>query len=445
MPPSPFLSRRGFLHHAEGSLITGGLAAAGAMALTACGRQEPADGGAVAGGTACGGDDFPDKGPLAAITLTKLSADTEQEREGPPERQRTSERIGYAVVGLGTLALTQILPALAGCRRSRLVALVSGSPDKAMTVAQQYGIAKRNIYDYRTFDMIKDDPDIQAVYIVLPNGMHPEYTIRAARAGKHILCEKPMANTSRECMQMIHACDEERRKLMVAYRLQYEPHHRKLIELARSKELGVLRAISAENGQNLGDPRQWRLNKALAGGGSLMDVGIYCLNAARYLTGEEPIEVAGRITSDASDGRFTQVEDAVAFQIRFPSGLVATCSCGYGNHEYRRLAVMGSTGWAEMDDAFTYSGLRLRTAMARGKAELVTERRCGPANHFATEMDHFSACIQRDRRPYTGGAEGHQDVRLMDSIYLSASDGGRPVAVTVPDPTHGPAPDQTTL
>jgi predicted dehydrogenase len=309
-------------------------------------------------------------------------------------------------------------------------------------VAQQYGIAKKNLYDYRTFDLIRDNPEIQAVYIILPNGLHAEYTIRAARAGKHVLCEKPMANTSLECQEMIQGCQQAKRKLMIAYRLQYEPHHRDVIELVRAKELGTVRMISATNGQNLGDPKQWRLNKALAGGGSLMDVGIYCLNAARYITGEEPVEVAGRIMSDPFDRRFKEVEDAVAFQIRFPGGVIASCSCGYGNHEYRRLSVMGSAGWAEMENAFTYSGLRSRSALARGKIELVTERRFDPVNHFATEMDHFSACIQGNRDPYTGGAEGLQDMRLIESIYLSASAGGRPVPVSAVDATHGPQPQK---
>jgi predicted dehydrogenase len=434
----PLLSRRRFLTKAETGLIGGGLLASAAFEITSCAAAKPDSASSGAPAVPPAHEQVPPQGPLKPIVLPPLSADTEQEHSGPPQLERVSERVGYAVVGLGTLSLTQILPAIVGCKHSRLVALVSGSPDKARTVAQQYGIDAGSIYDYASFDRIADNPQIQVVYIVLPNGLHAEYTIRAARAGKHVLCEKPMANTVRECEAMIAACAAARRYLMVAYRLQYEPHHRMLIDLARNKDLGTMRMISAANGQNLGDPRQWRLDKGLAGGGSLMDVGIYCLNAARYVTGEEPIEVAGRIATDANDKRFTQVEDSVAFTLRFPSGVMASCSCGYGNHEYRSLSVMGSTGWAEMDHAFTYSGLRLRTARAHGKQELVTERSFEPTNQFATEMDHMSVSITHDRQPYTGGLEGLQDMRLIADIYRSAASGGHPIAVSPPSSaTHG--------
>ena len=429
------VSRRSFLSTASTGILSGSLLSAGVLS-TSCSRS-------VAGNVQAASGAVPAV-PLKPVVLPSMLAATEQERSGPPPLLRPAERIGYAVVGLGTLSLTQILPAIVRCQKSRLVAVVSGSRDKAETVAQQYGLPTTAIYDYAGFDRIAENPDIQVVYIVLPNGMHAEFTIRAARAGKHVLCEKPMANSAAECERMITACAEARRKLMVAYRLQYEPHHRELIRLAR-KELGTLKFITAENGQNLGDPKQWRLNKALAGGGSLADVGIYCLNAARYLTGEEPDEVTARIHSTSDDSRFREVEENIAFQLHFPSGVLATATSGYGHHERRHLTVIGTDGWAEMDNAFTYGGLALRSARAQGKQELVTGHYVEERNHFATEMDHFSDCILKDRAPRTGGQEGLQDLRLIEALYRSAASGGASVHLagrSGKDATRGPELDE---
>ena len=177
---------------------------------------------------------------------------------------------------------------------------MSGRPAKAKHLAKYYGLAEKNIYDYDTFDQIANNPDIGAVYIVLPNSMHPEYTIRALKAGKHVLCEKPMANTPAECEQMIAAAKAANRKLMIGYRLHYEPYNQALVKLAReTPSSGPTQVILADAGFSIGDPGQWRLRKAMAGGGSLMDIGIYALQAARYCSGEEPTEVNAMMWSDA--------------------------------------------------------------------------------------------------------------------------------------------------
>src|SRR5262245_47390396 len=191
-------------------------------------------------------------------------------RAQQPSEQK-SKTVGFALVGIGSLTMGQLLPAFADCRVARPVALVSGHPEKAKQQAARYGVDPKNIYNYENFDSIKDNPAVDVVYVVLPNGMHAEYTIRAAQAGKHVLCEKPMANTPAECQAMIGACQKAARKLMIAYRLHYEPVTQKAIELARSPEaVGVIKQITAEGGFNIGDPTQWRLNRKLAGGGSLM-------------------------------------------------------------------------------------------------------------------------------------------------------------------------------
>ena len=229
------------------------------------------------------------------VTLPKL--DTENDLEGPtPNGDPRDRRLGVAVIGLGHLSLGQILPGFGQARHVKVTALVSGEADKARALAAQYGVPPQNLYDYRNFDRIRDNPAIDIVYIVLPNNMHLEYTTRAAQAGKHVLCEKPMASTVADAQRMIDVCKAAGRRLMIAYRCQYEPYNRALLDLVRGNQYGPVRSIVAINGQDNAANGQWRLDRAMAGGGSLPDVGIYCLNAARYLTGREPIEIRAQLT-----------------------------------------------------------------------------------------------------------------------------------------------------
>src|SRR5215831_19113564 len=178
------------------------------------------------------------------------------------------KKLGWAIVGLGSLSINQILPAFAKCEKSKVVALVSGHPDKANKLALRYGVNPKNIYNYENYDSIKNNPEVDVIYIVLPNGMHAEYTVRGLEAGKHVLCEKPMANNSDQCRQMIAAAKKADRKLMIAYRCRHELHNKEAIRIARAQELGPTQMILADAGFKIGNPAQWRLNKALAGGGS---------------------------------------------------------------------------------------------------------------------------------------------------------------------------------
>ena len=224
------------------------------------------------------------------------------------------------------------------------------------------------MYDYANFDRLKDNPDVDAVYIVLPNNMHLEYTLRAAAAGKHVLCEKPMATNVADAERMVAACRDAKRTLMIAYRMQYEPTHRELIRIARGGEYGPIRLIEAVNGQNDAPNGQWRQSRAQAGGGSLPDVGIYCLNAARYVTGEEPIEISAQVTRPKDDPRFTEIEDIAAFTLRFPSGVIAQCTSGYSLHESRQMRVMMRDAWVEMNPAFSYDGVAMQIGRKAGRA-----------------------------------------------------------------------------
>ncbi len=378
------------------------------------------------------------------VKLPELLAATERESGDMPAPLPWEKRVGVAVVGLGRLSLEQILPAFAQSKLCRPVALVSGDAAKAGNVAAQYGVDAKSVYDYKSYDRLSDNAKVDVVYIVLPNGMHAEYTVRAAHAGKHVLCEKPMANSVAECQQMIDACKAANKQLMVAYRMQYEPYNREIIRLARAGEIGKLKAFSATNGQNQGDPKQWRLNRALAGGGALPDVGIYCLNAARYISGEEPVEVQAMQYSTPNDPRFAEVEEQVNFTLRFPSGLLASNITSYGVHDSKRFRVLGESGWVELDPAFPYTGQTMRIGRKRegSKIEDVAQPRLEAKNQFALELDHMATCVQKNQRPHTPGEEGMQDMRIIAAIYEAARTGNtvKLPAVGGVDAFRGPAP-----
>ncbi len=356
------------------------------------------------------------------------------------------KRLGVAVVGLGRLSLTQILPGFAQSEHVRVTALVSGEREKARVIAAQYRVPENNIYGYTNFDDLKNNPDVDIIYIVLPNAMHAEYTVRAAQAGKHVLCEKPMATSVQDAQRMVDACKQAKRKLMIAYRCQYLPEYRTLISMARGKSLGTLRMIEATNGQNNADDGQWRLNKAMSGGGSLPDVGLYCLNAARFITGEEPVEISARTVQPKDDPRFKEVEDLCSFTLRFPSGVLANCSSGYSYHENRFLRVMGAEAWAGLDPAFSYDNLTMQIGRRVGKSSSLEQRRWSSKSQFALEMDAFAEAITHDRVPLTPGEEGLQDMRVMEAIYQSAASGSvvRMTPAEGLDVTRGPPPAQET-
>lgn len=375
------------------------------------------------------------------IVLEKWKSDVDQQSGPTPTPMPPGGRIRYAVVGLGHLTLEEILPALSSCKKSRLTALVSGSPDKMQKVAAQYGIKPENCYSYQTYDQLKNNQEVDVIYIVLPNALHKEYVIRGAKAGKHILCEKPMATSSKECEEMISACRNASVKLMIAYRIQYEPHNRKLRELIKGQTFGTPKFIEASNAQSSANPAHWRFKKALAGGGALPDIGLYCLNTNRFILGEEPIEVFAYQYSTPGNPLFKEVEELISWQMRFPSGVIASCASDYNVHESRRYRVMCDKGWLNMDKAYAYKGQKLTTAKAEGMMEKQEEISLAEKNQFAAEIDHFSDCILHNKAPFTPGEEGLQDHILMEAIYQSAKE-GKPVKINGQNkpPQRGPEP-----
>lgn len=364
----------------------------------------------------------------AAAVLASPAAATGLLPTETPAQDANQPKIGFAIVGLGQYATEQMMPAFREAKHARITALVSGSPDKARQLAAEYGVDPKSVYDYQNFDAIKDNPAVDVVYIVLPPGLHAEYTVRAAQAGKHVLCEKPMANSPEECQRMIEACRKAGKQLMIAYRAQYEPFNLNAIERIRKGELGRLRMITADHGRQVQPAKSkadaWRVQKKLAGGGSLMDIGIYSLNAARYLTGEEPVEVSAQEYSDKADPRFREVEDVIHFTLRFPSGVLATCTSAYSIEGVKRYRAFGDQAWLDLDPATDY----YRHQMKIGTKDGEMQPQLKEGNQFAAELDHMAECVRHNKTPKTPGEEGLRDIRLIMAIYESARK-GKPVKV----------------
>jgi predicted dehydrogenase len=391
------------------ALCAAGGGAASLMLASQSSAQEPApvDRGAVQNGAV----KFP---PIAA------GSEAQEEPAEPPLAPKA--RVGFAVLALGRLSVEQILPAFAQTKKCKLTALVSGAPEKLTALGEQYGISAANQYSYDQFDKIAQNEETKVVYIVLPNAMHREFVLRAAGARKHILCEKPMATSVEDARSMISAAEQARVKLMIAYRCRYQPHHLELIRRAQSGTLGPVKLIEAVNAQNQGDPSQWRLRRAPSGGGALPDIGIYCLNAARAVAGEEPVEIQAQMHSTPGDDRFKEVEETIAWLMRFPSGALASLSSSYGAHRASRLAVYADKGGLILENAFPYKGQQLFEVRAEEGRDVRAFLQIAAADHFAQEMDHMADCVLKDQKPRTPGEEGLRDMVLMDAIYRAARD-----------------------
>ncbi len=313
--------------------------------------------------------------------------------------------------------MQHFMPGIKMSKFSRLAAIVSGHRDKAERMAAQYGIPQRSIYSYENYDAIAQNPDIDAVYIALPNSMHAEYSIRAAKAGKHVLSEKPMATSVADAQAMVDACKKANKKLMIAYRCQYEPTNLRAVQLIRDGKLGKIEAIESANGFNI-RPGEWRLNAELAGGGPLMDVGIYSLNACRYLTGEEPVELKGYSTVLDQDGRFNEVEENLSWTMKFPSGTIASCNTTYGVNMPGFYRVHGTKGMIHVEPAFGYQGLHLK-AQLQGEPPIDEPNSEKDPAQFPREADHLAECILQNKEPKTPGEEGLRDMKYMAAIYQS--------------------------
>jgi predicted dehydrogenase len=327
----------------------------------------------------------------------------------------SDKKLGFALVGLGNLSTNQIAPALKQTKNCRLAGIVTGTPSKAEKWKAEYGIPDQSIYNYDNMEKMADNPDIDVVYVVTPNALHAEHAIKAAKAGKHVLCEKPMEVSSEKCEQMIAASKKAGRQLAIGYRCQFEPHHLECARLAREKVFGNLRMMEAGFGFPIGDPTQWRLNRALAGGGPLMDVGIYALQATRFVTGEEPVLVSATETK-TDPVKFKDVEESMTWELKFPSGVLAYCSTTYKVGGINRFSAYADQGWFGLDPAFNYTG-------NRGHRSDGKELRFDTVNQFAVEMDDFAQCILNNKPTKVPGEEGLRDLKIMMAIYEAARTG----------------------
>jgi glucose-fructose oxidoreductase len=339
----------------------------------------------------------------------------------PPGRKR-QDSVGFAIVGLGDYALRQMMPRFAQAERAHVAAILSGNPEKLRRVGDAYGIPQDARYSYERFADIASDRRIEAVYIVLPSGLHSEWTIKAFAAGKHVLCEKPMALSSAECERMIAASRRANRKLMIAYRCHFEPHNLQAMELMARNALGQLRLIRTEQSYRLGptNPSEnWRVNRALAGGGPLEDLGIYGLQAALYLAREMPESISATTFRPVGDSRFQEIFAHVSSQWRFPSGAVAQLATSYDSSGTNFVHAHGMTGALIMDPATNYSGQKMVLQGAE-------HRELSPGNpeiQFAGQLDHFADTIRDGIAVRTPGEMGLRDLRLIEAIYASAAAG----------------------
>lgn len=339
-----------------------------------------------------------------------------------------AERIGYAVVGLGGIAQRAVLPAFRHSKKSRLVALVSGDKAKAQKLARKFG--GKAAYTYDEYDLCLRNPEVQAVYIASPNGCHEEQTLRAAAAGKHVLCEKPLANTVAECQRMLESCRAHGVRLMVAYRKYFEPASVALKNLVTGGKLGRLKVIHSAFTIFLpaGKAPGWRFDPKLSGGGALPDVGVYCINTVRWLAGLEPLEATAYCwTVDPS--RFNEtIDENMSFQLIFPEGLVLQATASFGAAQSSFLHLQGEKGWAALDPAFAYDEERRLFGKTSGRW---FQKIFLKMDEFSLELDAFAECILRGRDPEPDGVQGLRDVAVIGAIYQSARE-HRAVPIIMP-------------
>lgn len=315
-----------------------------------------------------------------------------------------------------------MMPRFPQAKRAHVAAIVSGNPEKLRQVGDAYGVPADARYSYDDFARVAADKRIEAVYVVLPTGLHAEWVIRAFAAGKHVLCEKPMALSSAECERMIAAGKRANRKLMIAYRSHFEPYNLEAMRLMRQKAVGTIRLLRTEQSYRMGptSPREnWRASRALAGGGPLEDYGIYGLQSALYLTGEMPESISATTFRPSGDPRFAEILAHVSSQWRFPSGAVAQLVTSYDSAGINFAEVRGTEGVLKMDPATSYSGQKMWTE-GRGGREFSPG---DPEVQFAGQLDHFTDAIRTGSPIRTPGEMGLRDLRLMEAIYASAERG----------------------
>lgn len=331
---------------------------------------------------------------------------------------KPKDQVNVALMGLGYYSTDLLAPALQLTKHCKLAGIVTGTPSKAEKWQEKHKIPDKNIYNYDNFDDIANNPDIDVVYVVLPPFLHKEFAIRAADAGKHVWCEKPMAMTEFECRQMIDACQKNKRQLTIGYRMQHEPNTQEIIKYGREKAFGAVKFVTASAGfsapwKNWADHWKMEQNK---GGGAMYDMGVYSLNAARYATGEEPIAVLAQELTDEPD-RFAKADETTLFQLEFPSGALANCmtSLGVG---INTLEVTAEKGWYRLQPFQAYNNVKGMNS----KGEMI---HFPIENQQAKQMDDNALAILNNTEVLVPGEEGLRDIRIVEAIQKSAKEDRR--------------------
>ena len=321
-----------------------------------------------------------------------------------------------AIMGLESYG-TRVAEAMQSCTRAKLVGVISGTPSKINAWQSKYNIPEKNCYNYENFDDIKDNPGIDAVYVITPNALHHDEVIRVAKAGKHAICEKPMAVNATQGREMIDASKRANVKLLVGYRMHFEPKTLEIIRMRKDGELGKVLFFQGLSGFRIGDPGQWRLKKELAGGGAMMDIGIYSVNGSRHMTGEEPIWVTAQEIKTDHEKFKEGVDETIQFQLGFPGGAVASCLSTYNMNNLDRFFLNAEKGFAELSPASGYGPISGRT----NKGELTQPHQ----THQTVQMDEMAAMILEGNQPVVpvDGEEALKDLKIIDAIYLAVKKG----------------------
>jgi glucose-fructose oxidoreductase len=328
-----------------------------------------------------------------------------------------NSRIRYGVVGLGWISQSALMPAFNNAKHnSELVALFSDTPEKLDQLGQEYGVDLLHSYD--EFDAVLASGAVDAIYIGLPNHLHAEYTIRAARAGVHVLCEKPMAVTDEECEAMVAAAKEGGVKLMIAYRLHFEPGNLHAITLLQKGKIGEPRLFDSLHTMEV-EAGNIRLDPPEKGGGPVYDIGVYCINAARYLFQDEPLAVTATFAY-SDEPRFSECESAASVTLRFSNDRLATFTCGFGTEKASRYSVVGTHGMLTMDPAYSYEQDIRQELTIQGRTR---KRTFKAGDQFGPQLSYFSDCVLSDHSPEPSGYEGWNDVRIIRAIHQSAATG----------------------
>jgi glucose-fructose oxidoreductase len=336
------------------------------------------------------------------------------------EATRGGERkLGVALMGLGLYSRGELGPALRKTKLCRFAGVITGSHEKGVKWSRDYGFPEANIWSYDSMHEIAGNPDIDIIYVVTPNGLHAEHTIKAAESGKHVICEKPMANTVAECDAMMAACDKANVKLSIGYRLKFDPHHIELDRLAREKDFGSLTKLSGEDSWTFRQ-RAWRIEKKLSGGGPLMDVGIYVIQAACRAAMSQPLAITARELPKTNPELFNEVEETIEWTMEFPGGVSCQASSSYARSNEFFLAE-GDKGWIRLEPAYGYRGLVDTTSRGTLAIPQVPQQ--------ALQMDDFASCIMTGRQTPIPGSMGRDHMVIIEAIYKSAAEGGRRIEI----------------